>query len=1006
MKRESYRLTVRVAAAIRAVLMLIAAALLPLSAATITVSNTDDSGAGSLRQAIADAVSGDVIEFDSGVTGTIILTSGQLTINKSLTINGPGADVLAISGGNTSMVFQLSGNTNITISGLTVKNGFSDANGGGMRIESVGQVLVENCVIEDCLVEATGTAAQGGGIYINNQLTATTNLVTIKNTIIRNNRANRTSTAGATGGGIRVFRSGTGSLTCRVKILNSAIVGNIAEGSSTNASGGGISLSGLVELEIVNSTISGNYAEGSGGGAAVGSTTIINFSTISYNAIGASTTVGAGIQGSVVTMTNTIVSDNTKAADAEADIVGTITNLGNSIIQQNADFSMTNDLGGNLLGTDPDLAPLADNGGPTLTHALLPGSPALNAGSCNPATTTDQRGFSRPQGGQCDIGAFENQAPLAICQDVTVTADGSCTAAASVDNGSHDLDGDFVTVVQDPPGPYAIGTTTVTLTVKDDKGDSTQCSAIVTVLDNIAPEITCPADTTVAAAPGDCDAVVNFDVTAADCDPNLAIVSTPASGSAFPVGITEVTCIATDGAGNADTCMFAITVTGGSGTIAGTVTESGNGGVEGITVNLLDDQNPPNLIDTRTTDSGGNYDFSDIALATYQVMVDVPAGYTIDQNNVVSELTTCGDENEVHFVLTPTSSSGTISGTVTVGVNPLAGVKVALLDTMGVQVPGFDTLATNSAGEYLFNDVPPDTYLVRLIEPLGYTASPNPVIDTLEAGDADMVNFVLEQTVTGNNSKPVVWWDVQFLLNLLNACNPEESESDLLGYIGLVQQHYTPHFDIFEDDLTLGDWWEKLRVWNNLTTYKRARRQLAGLLMNLVSGRIGQYSVVSADGRTAGEVLTYVSQLLTDGSHANDLTAELLAGQVNLRRTIAADKVPPSNILYKGGDGPIDWGFGESLPEEFVLEQNYPNPFNPSTTIRFALPEASQVSLKIYNARGQLVRTLVSGNYESGVHEIRWDARNDLGETVSSGMYFYRMQAGNFVESRKMVLLR
>ncbi len=999
MKRESYRLAGRLAAAIRAVLILTVAALLPLPAATITVSNTDDSGAGSLRQAIADAVSGDSIDC-SGISGTIVLTSGQLTINKSLTINGPGADVLAISGNNASRVIQIfAGSYNVIISGLTIRNGRvtgSTAEGGGINNLSTGIVTLDSCNIINN--KAEGSSARGGGIFNNNNA----GKMYLNYCRVENDTSHSTGAGGTSSRGGGIYTNSSLAVGNVVEINNCLIANNRASSNQSGSTvwGGGLASNGNGKFTIVNSNISGNSSADDGGGV-YGPGVTLSFVTISNNIAGTS---GGGSAGSVATVIkNSLIAGN--SAPNGPDCAGTLNSQGYNLIGNTSGTTITGDPTGNILDVSAGLAPLADNGGPTLTHALLPGSPALNTGNCDPAVTTDQRGFSRPQDGQCDIGAFENQAPLAICQDVTVAADGSCTAAVSIDNGSNDPDGDFVTVVQDPPGPYGIGTTPVTLTVTDDKGAASQCSATVTVLDDVAPVIACPADIVVAAAPGACDGVVNFDVTAADCDPNVTIVSTPPSGSAFPVGATVVTSIATDGAGNADTCTFAITVTGGSGTIAGTVTENGSG-VSGVTVNLLDGQNPMNVIDSRNTDSQGSYDFTDIALAAYQVMVDVPPGYVVDHNFVVSELSVCGATNTVDFVLTPTSTSGSISGAVTVNGNGLTGVKIALLDTLGVQATGFDTLVTGSQGEYLFSDVPSGIYLVRLIEPLGYTAAENPVVDTLGSGETDMVDFVLEQTVIANSSKPVVWWDVQLLLNLLHACNPEESEADLLSYIGLVQQHYTPHFDIFEDDLTLVDWWEKLRIWNNLTNYKRARRQLAALLMNLVSGRIGQYSVVTADGRTAGEVLTYVSQLLTDGSHANDLTAEVLAGQVNLRRTIAAGKVPPSNILYKGGDGPIDWGFGESLPEEFVLEQNYPNPFNPSTTIRFALPEASQVSLKIYNARGQLVRTLISGNFESGVHEIRWDARNDLGETVSSGFYFYRMQAGNFVENRKMVLLR
>ncbi len=94
------------------------------------------------------------------------------------------------------------------------------------------------------------------------------------------------------------------------------------------------------------------------------------------------------------------------------------------------------------------------------------------------------------------------------------------------------------------------------------------------------------------------------------------------------------------------------------------------------------------------------------------------------------------------------------------------------------------------------------------------------------------------------------------------------------------------------------------------------------------------------------------------------------------------------------------------VPSKFSLEQNYPNPFNPVTTIRFSLPEAANVSLKIYNSRGNVVRTLVSDNMRAGYHNILWHGNNDASVKVSSGMYFYRITAGSFVQTRKMILMK
>ncbi|MGB5847341.1 MAG: FlgD immunoglobulin-like domain containing protein, partial [Ignavibacteriaceae bacterium] len=94
------------------------------------------------------------------------------------------------------------------------------------------------------------------------------------------------------------------------------------------------------------------------------------------------------------------------------------------------------------------------------------------------------------------------------------------------------------------------------------------------------------------------------------------------------------------------------------------------------------------------------------------------------------------------------------------------------------------------------------------------------------------------------------------------------------------------------------------------------------------------------------------------------------------------------------------------IPTDFVLMQNYPNPFNPTTQIRFGIPEAGSVTLKIYNSVGQLVKTFVDGNMSEGYHQVTWDATDDSGNKLSSGVYFYRITAGTFNQVNKMLLMK
>ena len=94
------------------------------------------------------------------------------------------------------------------------------------------------------------------------------------------------------------------------------------------------------------------------------------------------------------------------------------------------------------------------------------------------------------------------------------------------------------------------------------------------------------------------------------------------------------------------------------------------------------------------------------------------------------------------------------------------------------------------------------------------------------------------------------------------------------------------------------------------------------------------------------------------------------------------------------------------LPNEISLSQNQPNPFNPSTTISFALPEATRVALRVYDARGSLICTLIDRELGAAEHAVEWNGRDDLGNPVATGVYLYRLQAGSKVLQHKMILAK
>lgn len=414
-------------------------------AADFAVNAGDDAGDGTcdpapggctLRDALDDAAANDnsptvdQILFDSSVTGTITLNGTQLpTIDEPLYVDGPGAEMLTISGNNASRILSIyipsgPGARDVTVSGLTLSAGKPSGDGGA--INSVGANLTVN------RVTISGSSASGGGGLRSSAGTTKVESSTISGNSASNNgggvlafgglsvRDSTISGNSASGGGGVYARSGA------VTVEDSTISGNKANTSNAlNSGGGGLFASGA-RVTIQTSTISGN----SGGGVSVqgligkyGSSqqgvAIIRDSTVSGN-----TNFGvlAAFQERNPTVANTIVADNSGDLATLSGTAGETFEAAFSLIENPAGAPISDTTpGSNITGIDPQLSPLADNGGATKTQALPETSPAVDQGSSE--LNNDQRGMPRgvnlPAPGEsevfgancADIGAFEFQLP-------------------------------------------------------------------------------------------------------------------------------------------------------------------------------------------------------------------------------------------------------------------------------------------------------------------------------------------------------------------------------------------------------------------------------------------------------------------------------------------------------------------------------------------------------------------------------------------------------------------
>lgn len=406
-----------------------------------------------LAGAVGKAANGDAINIAAGVYPT-----NNVQLDKSLTVTGAGRDATFLDANLTSRILQVNGAS--TISNLSIRNGrittisgnIFETGGGGILSSApltLRDVTLSNnsvtgsggaifhlgdLTIESSQIISNTADGNGGGIYSYGSGT-----LRITGSLIANNQADdsgggidvsrptfltdvtlRSNQAGNFGGGLVVFQA--------LQLHRVAMHGNAANaGAAIFAQAGSIG--------VTNSTISGNTAGNNYGGIAISGVISLDVrnSTIAFNS--RTNTAGVGFNGLInssgtVTVANSIIANN-----QGRNCGGSTTNwtsLGYNISSDNTcAFVQT----GDLQPADPNLAPLADNGGPTPTHALLPGSPAIDSGDNTQCPATDQRLVTRPFDGDgngsaiCDRGAFEARGQIVIA-DQTVTEGQSGTTQA------------------------------------------------------------------------------------------------------------------------------------------------------------------------------------------------------------------------------------------------------------------------------------------------------------------------------------------------------------------------------------------------------------------------------------------------------------------------------------------------------------------------------------------------------------------------------------------------
>jgi predicted outer membrane repeat protein len=332
----------------------------------------------------------------------------------------------------------------------------------------------------------------------------------------------------------------------------------------------------------------------------------------------------------------------------------------------------------------------------------------------------------------------------------------------------------------------------------------------------------------------------------------------------------------------------------------------------------------------------------------------------------------------------------------------------------GVQVDAYeagsgllvDGVATDENGYYMLDSLTVGEYVMTVVVPLGYSASADEVAVTITGGGTAAADFSLACISIASNPRSIGFWKHQVGVATGGKGRAQIDGATLCGYLDLIEVHFNSN-EINPVAVYLppasGECEDKLSVAGDLLNLKgavammaRAKQQLLALLLNVAGEKISLTEIISEDGATVSQAITYCDNLIDDPQGDHEL-AKTIADYINNGRVVPADMIPLDTDVI---------AYSRPAPSVAWLGYAWPNPTTGMTRISYSVPRTgAPVYLEVFDAAGRLVKRLQDGQESAGVHEVVWHGDDDNGHRVAPGVYFYQLRWEGKRTARKLIMV-